>query len=727
MSSIKELMKKRILVDMIQSVQPPGKWKIIVVDPKSIKILNTACRMHDILEENVTLVEDLTRKRQPYPTKEAIYFISPVDACVDRFLADFDKGKAMYAAAHIFFVAGLPDHLFEKIKTSAASAYVKTLKEMNVDFIAYEPQVFTFEQPLSLFPLYNPQAASHQAGEITSIAQRIISVLSTLGDYPYIRYYSPQGTQNTVASKLAHRVQQELDDLCRLDPDFPPPSPYKRSVLVIVDRALDMVSPLVHEFTYQAMMNDLLVLEGGKYIYKTEGGASTDVTAAQVTSASLDDNDPIWMLIRHWHYADAVEYIRSTFNKFLTENRAAATAMEKEGGDASAKGIDSLKQMKDTLSSLPQFQEMKSKFSVHINICQECKTMFERRQLDMDLATGESVDGRAIKFANVMMDMVPALDSDNVSPTDKLRLLMLYIITQHGIEDDERRRLLGYAKLSVEDSQAITNLSHLGVRLSKSKEKSKEDKDRGRYTYHLHNRQQKRKGETYDLSRWSPVLKTVLQDQIRNQLDSTIFPWITEPPPEDLAPPPPPPPTNATKTPREKALALIPPDPSHPTSLRTTRASWSTPRKKASDDAQADTMQQSQQQTQQQVSASELRKNGPRIILFSLGGLTFSELRATYEVIKELQRDVIIGTTHIYNPIQLVEILKDLGNATPSSEIVKGLAASTELLSSASASVGKGDTDHGMSRSSTSASLAREGKEKGIRGMFSGKKKDKAG
>ncbi|KAI9092656.1 Sec1-like protein [Phlyctochytrium arcticum] len=733
MSSIKELIKKRLLVDMVQSVQPPGRWKIVVVDPKSIKILNTACRMHDILEENVTLVEDLTRKRQAYPNKEAIYFITPTESSVDRVIADFDKGNKAYAAVHLFFVAALPDHLFDKIKASPAITYVKTLKEMNVDFLACESQVFTMEQPLSLYNLYNPQNAPYMAAELTGIAQKMISVLSTLGDYPYIRYYGPPNS-NTLSAKLAHRIQEELDALCRLDPDFPPPSPYKRSVLIIVDRSLDMVSPLVHEFTYQAMMNDLLVLEGGKYLYKSEGGVSTDANAAavQTNSASLDENDPIWMLIRHWHYADAVEYIRKTFNNFLTDNKAAATALNQEGGEAGLKGVDSLKHMKDTLGSLPQFQEMKAKFSVHINICQECKSLFEKRQLDMiaaveqDLATGENVDGRTIKFSNVMMDMVPVLDSDTISSIDKLRLLMLYIITQNGIEDDERRRLLGYAKLSLEDSQAITNLNFLGVRLSKSKDKKQNQDERGKYAYHAHHKaSKKRKGESYDLSRWAPVIKSVLQDQIRNQLDATIFPWVTEPPPEDAVPaPPPPPPTG--KTPREKALSLIPPDPSRPNSLRTTRASWATARKKPVEESNSEESQQKQQQQQQQAPVSELRKNGPRIILFSIGGLTFSEMRATYEVIQETQRDVVTGTTHIYNATQLVESLKDLANPVPTSEVAKSLTASGDVYNTSP--TGKPDLDS-AGRSSTSASLARDGKEgkdkeKGLRGMF-GKKKEK--
>jgi syntaxin-binding protein 1 len=41
-------------MDSIKSIQPPGKWKIIVVDSKSTQILNAACKMFDILEENVS-------------------------------------------------------------------------------------------------------------------------------------------------------------------------------------------------------------------------------------------------------------------------------------------------------------------------------------------------------------------------------------------------------------------------------------------------------------------------------------------------------------------------------------------------------------------------------------------------------------------------------------------------------------------------------------------------
>ena len=54
MVNLKDLLRTRIVVDMIRSVQSTSRWKIVVVDAGSLKIINTSCKMTDILEENVT-------------------------------------------------------------------------------------------------------------------------------------------------------------------------------------------------------------------------------------------------------------------------------------------------------------------------------------------------------------------------------------------------------------------------------------------------------------------------------------------------------------------------------------------------------------------------------------------------------------------------------------------------------------------------------------------------
>lgn len=44
---------------------------------------------------------------------------------------------------------------------------------------------------------------------------------------------------------------------------------------------------------------------------------------------------------------------------------------------------------------------------------------------------------------------------------------MLYIISQEGIKDSDRKRLIDLAKLSNTDAACISNLKYLGVTLSK--------------------------------------------------------------------------------------------------------------------------------------------------------------------------------------------------------------------------------------------------------------------
>ena len=159
---------------------------------------------------------------------------------------------------------------------------------------------------------------------------QITNLCITLNEYPYVRYYfpshhlplgplrphvqtrappPPEGSNRWrtnlargdaarayeaadaefVTKLLAFMVQANLDEHKRTNPDFPvsihcgvasldvgshphnqkpldPPRP--RGTLIITDRSMDAVAPLIHEFTYQAMCNDLLPIEDGtKYTY----------------------------------------------------------------------------------------------------------------------------------------------------------------------------------------------------------------------------------------------------------------------------------------------------------------------------------------------------------------------------------------------------------------------------------------------------------------------------
>lgn len=61
-----------------------------------------------------------------------------------------------------------------------------------------------------------------------------------------------------------------------------------------------------------------------------------------------------------------------------------------------------------------------------------------------------------------------------------------------------------------------------------------------------------------------------------------------------------------------------------------------------------------------QATAGAVKKGGPTIILFVVGGMTYSEMRAVYEASDATNCEVIIGSTHIITPSRFMDQLKDL-------------------------------------------------------------------
>ncbi|CAJ0836893.1 2377_t:CDS:10 [Entrophospora sp. SA101] len=605
MVAINEILKKSI-IDSIKSVQPAGSWKVVVVDKPSLKIIESVCKTNDILEEKVTSVENIEKKRQPFPQLEAVYILSPTYESISTVIEDFDKPTPTYAAANLFFISALDDKYFQKLKSSPASKYIRKFIELFIDFQVREAQVYTFDDPSSFFKLYSPFSINENTiyeDELRNTAKKLLSVCASLGENPLIRYQRSLEADHPTKSlpyKLAMLLQAELDQYVKTNPNFPPQDNQRpRAVLFVFDRTIDMYSPFLHEFTYQAMANDLLKIENGQkynYTYVDQDGqpATKDVV--------LDDNDKVWVEVRHKHMKDCIDKLMKDFNEFLGENS------EFTDKDKAA----NLNDMKKMMATLPQFQNMKEKFSVHLNIAQECMSIFENEILaetatiEQNCATGFTSDGLHPK--TLVEEMVPLLDNPVVSSVDRVRMLMLYMMYKNGIFDDDRRKLLAHAGISSQDSEAINNLGLFGVKLVKSPQGNKRKVKKYR----------QKPGEEieYEISRYVPRIKLVLESHIDNSIDHTAYPYTKDP----------------TGDPDGSK------DTQGPVSLRTARSGWF-----------------------KRGQATENRNIG-RIIVFVAGGVTNSELRSAYEITEKYNRDVIIGSTHVITPKQFIEDLKLLRN-----------------------------------------------------------------
>lgn len=720
---------------MIQSVRPESQWKALVVDSVTMQLLSSVMRMFDILEQRVTKVENIEKYRDATPGSEAMYLLTATSQNVRRLINELApaEGPPQYEAAHVFFVDGaylltaLSDELADKLMRSRAAPRLRQLQELFINLWPIEAQVFTLRDPHVFYSLFQPLSGAYSVSrdeslaalqeELDSATRSLFNLCVTLNEFPLIRYYNPgteplgplaqSAQEETVdgvptdkprrlppdsvrvgehfTQQLAFRVQAALDDYTKGGQLLGEPG-RPRSVLLITDRSMDSVAPFLHEFTYQAMINDLLSIEDGcryRHTFTNSDGVKEE------QKVELNDEDEVWVTIRHLHIAEAVDYLTRQFQQHMGEHSEFAANQSNSG-------------MRDMLASLPHMQSAREKLSLHLSLAQQCMDHFEKSRLpqqamvEQNSATHHTPEGGRPR--SLVEDMVTLLDEPRVSNSDKVRIIALYIMFCDGVQDEDRKRLFQHARLSNGEITTVNNLVHLGVRVVREASGSGLEALFRKRRRQLHQRTDKH-AEEYELSRYQPLVRTMIEEHCIGKLDQSLFPYVRDAPEEHHFVPP----SlhratggSFTASASDMASSLMSHaihatggrdspfarvgrghDASTPSvrlgtsSLRSARPTWH--QKSRSNSVVSTTSSINSQgagvggaiaPSGSRSSISEQSNPGARrVIVFVAGGMTYSEMRTAYQCGKRLSADVYIGASHVITPDSFMEALRLVGTS----------------------------------------------------------------
>ncbi|KAK4848659.1 hypothetical protein QYF36_015782 [Acer negundo] len=615
--------RDRLLYEMLGSAKSDSKsWKVLIMDRVTVKVLSHSCKMADITDQGVS------------------------SCSVVMFLSDMSGREPLYKKAYVFFSSPIPKELVNHIKCdTSVLPRIGALREMNLEYFPIDNQAFITDHERALEELYGENAENSRNFDtcLNTMAKRIATVFASLKEFPCVRYRSARASdpslttfRDSIPEKLATAIWDTVVKYKSI-PNFPQTETCE---LLILDRSVDQIAPVIHEWTYDAMCHDLLDMDGNKYVAEVPSKTGGE---PQKKEALLEDHDPVWLELRHSHIADASERLHDKMTNLMSKNKAAQMQQNRDGEL-------STRDLQKVVQALPQFNEQRDRLSLHVEIAGRINQVIrddglrDVGQLEQDLVFGDAGAKEVINFLRTKQD---------ATPENKLRLLMIYSsVYPEKFEDDKASKLMQLAKLSPEDMKVVNNMRLLGGS-SDSKKTSTGSfslKFDGQKTKQATRKDRTGEEETWQLFRFYPMIEELIENLGKGEFPKDGYACMNDPKPtvqED------------TMSVRKKTAPTAPAPSERKTPAHSKRSrrtpSWAKPQ--LSDDGSS-----SDSILKHASTELDLRKMGQRIFVFIIGGATRSELRVCHKLTTKLRREVVLGSTSFEDPPQYITKLKLLSS-----------------------------------------------------------------
>ena len=448
--------------------------KAMVLDSETISMVSVAYSQSDSLLKEVFLTEniDLLPARhdfntQSFPHLTAVLILQPSPATLHALQQLLSVPR--YPVMHLFFTNLCPAGYLDVISRSDKDDYVKSVYEYYMDYYALDRSLFHLNNnSYTAASRLHPRADVPLAQRLSALFDRdvagVVSLLLSQRKRPDIRYSASSHQAQTVAQSVGEVIRNEREL-------FTFSGEGASTLLLVLDRRDDPVTPLLTQWTYQSMVHELLGIKNNRIDMRNAPGTATatDTTTTPTANINKDLQEVVLNPMQDDFFRD---------NQFANYGEIGANVKalvaRYQSVTKSNVSLESIQALQDFVDKYPQYRQLSGNVSKHVSVVSAVSKITSQRKLLLVSEVEQEIVCGSVNNHDELSERLRRMLSDReedrqsraqlIEFGDKLRLVMLYALRYFGSEGNHvsefKEILSGYA-LDKRDKERLGSVDKL--------------------------------------------------------------------------------------------------------------------------------------------------------------------------------------------------------------------------------------------------------------------------
>lgn len=378
----------------------PG-MKVLLMDKETTSVVSMAFAQSEMLSKEVYLFEriDVNKLREPMRHLKCIVFVRPTKENVD--LLTTELKNPTFGHYYIYFSNVISKTNIKILAEADEQEVVREIQEFYGDYIPITPQLFS----LNIVGCYHELNTWDQV-LLTRTIQGLTALLLSLRKCPVIRYQSSSAMAKRLAENIKSIISKEaaLFDF-RLS-EVPP-------ILLILDRRDDCITPLLNQWTYQAMVHELLTIKNNRVSLEKVPGISKEMQEVVLSA----EHDELYGKHMYHNFGE----VASSIKKMMEDYQKKAKSQQK---------VESIADMKAFVENYPEFKKLSGTLAKHVTVMGELSRLVANLHL-LEVSETEQELACQSDHSLSVQKIRKLIANEKVQDLDATRLVMLYAL-QYG-------------------------------------------------------------------------------------------------------------------------------------------------------------------------------------------------------------------------------------------------------------------------------------------------------